>query len=38
MPSGTPVKVKKLGHIVFTVSAGTNLSETFGVAIVANRH
>ena len=25
-------------NIVFTVSAGTNLSETFGVAIVANRH
>jgi Tfp pilus assembly protein PilV len=24
--------------IVFTVSAGTDLSETFGVAIVANRH
>ena len=25
-------------NIVFTVSAGTNLSETFGLAIVANRH
>ena len=25
-------------NIVFTVSAGTNLSETFGVAIVASRH
>ena len=25
-------------NIVFTVSAGTNLSETFGVAIVENRH
>jgi Tfp pilus assembly protein PilW len=25
-------------NIVFTVSAGTDLSETFGVAIVANRH
>jgi hypothetical protein len=25
-------------NIVFTVSAGINLSETFGVAIVANRH
>lgn len=25
-------------NIVFTVSAGANLSETFGLAIVANRH
>src|SRR5437667_73191 len=25
-------------NIVFTVSAGTNHSETFGLAIVANRH